>query len=147
MSATEASQQANRAGMDPKRLVVIGYLVFGLVFALFLGNMLELAGARLGLGNWQIIDGLSESKWTNVLALVLTIGLGAFLWTNPKSKTVSLEIASELMRVTWPSWEETRVSTVAVVVASLIAAVVLFGIDTLSYKLIVDWLPGIWGKL
>ena len=36
--------------------------------------------------------------------------------------------------MTWPTWAETRVSTVAVVVASLVAAVVLFGIDTLSLQ-------------
>ena len=60
---------------------------------------------------------------------------------------LSLEVANELMRVTWPSWEETRVSTFAVVVASVVAALVLFGIDTLSYKLMVDWLPTVWGKL
>ena len=38
-------------------------------------------------------------------------------------------------------------STIAVVVASLVAAVLLFGMDTLSYKLMVDWLPALWGKL
>ena len=43
--------------------------------------------------------------------------------------------------------EETRVSTVAVVVASVVAAVVLFVIDTLSYKLMVEWMPAMWGKL
>jgi preprotein translocase subunit SecE len=36
---------------------------------------------------------------------------------------------------------------VAVVVASLVAAGVLFGIDTLAYKMMVDWLPTLWGKL
>ena len=53
-------------------------------------------------------------------------------------------IATELMRVTWPSWEETRVSTFAVVIASVVAAVILFGIDTFSYKVMVDWLPALW---
>ncbi len=66
---------------------------------------------------------------------------------NPKIRQLSLEIASELMKVTWPSWEETRVSTIAVVVASLVAAVILFGIDWLSYKVMVEWLPALWGKL
>ena len=51
------------------------------------------------------------------------------------------------MKVTWPTWAETRVSTLAVVVASLVAAVLLFGIDTLAYKLMVEWLPAVWGKL
>jgi preprotein translocase subunit SecE len=66
---------------------------------------------------------------------------------NPKSHQVSMEVASELMRVTWPSWEETRVSTFAVVAASIIAGVLLFFIDSFSYKLMVDWLPHMWGKL
>ena len=56
-------------------------------------------------------------------------------------------VATELMRVTWPSWEDVRVSTIAVVVASLVAAVLLFGMDTLSYNLMVKWLPAVWGKL
>jgi len=49
--------------------------------------------------------------------------------------------------VTWPSWAETRTSTAAVVVASLVSAFILFGIDTVAYKLMVDWLPTLWGKL
>ena len=71
-------------------------------------------------------------------------GAGAYCWVNARIHALALETATELMRVTWPSWHETRVSTTAVVVASLIAAVVLFGIDTLSYKLMVEWLPFIW---
>ena len=42
MSVTEASQQANRAEMDPRRLVVVSYLVFGLIMTLFLGRLVEL---------------------------------------------------------------------------------------------------------
>jgi preprotein translocase subunit SecE len=60
---------------------------------------------------------------------------------------VAIDIASELMKVTWPSWSETRASTVAVIVASLVAAAVLFFIDTIAYKLMVEWLPAVWGKL
>jgi preprotein translocase subunit SecE len=75
------------------------------------------------------------------------VGLAAWAWTNARVHTLSLEVATELMRVTWPSWEETRVSTIAVVVASLVAAVLLFGMDTLAYKMMVEWLPALWGKL
>ena len=31
--------------------------------------------------------------------------------------------------------------------ASLIASVILFAIDTLAYQLMVDWLPLLWSKL
>ncbi|MEW6431790.1 MAG: preprotein translocase subunit SecE [Myxococcota bacterium] len=147
MSATEASQQANRAGMDRQRLVVISYLVFGIILALFFGHMFDMALAALGVKNAQVVEGLSELKLANVLGFGLAVALGVWAWTNPKVKALSNEVAEELMRVTWPSWDETRASTVAVVVASLVAAFILFGMDSLSYKLMVDWLPMIWGKL
>ena len=146
MSASDASQQANRSGMDPTRLVVISYLVFALILTLFFEHLLDLVFARLGVRNHELVDGLGW-RLTTLLGVVLAFGGAIFSWMNPKTKAVSLEVANELMRVTWPSWEETRVSTMAVVVASVIAAAVLFGIDSLSYKLMVDWLPALWGKL
>lgn len=146
MSTSDAQQQANRAEMDPRRLVVIAYLVFGLIVTLFLGNMIELAFAQLGVGNKKVIEGL-DFTWAFVLGAVATIALGAWSWTNQRVHGLSNEVATELMRVTWPSFEETRVSTLAVIVASLVAAFVLFGIDTLSLKVMIDWLPNVWGKL
>ena len=131
--------------MDPKRLVVIAYLVFGLIIALFLGNMLELGFVQLGIANKKVIEGLDFS-YAFVIGGVLAVGLGVWCWLNPRIHTLSNEVASELMRVTWPSFEETRVSTLAVIVFSLVASVVLFGIDTLALKVMVDWLPQLWGS-
>src|SRR5215470_1595122 len=105
MAATnDASQPANRSGIDPKRLVVISYLAGGRVLMLF-------------------------------------------CYLNPEVRRLSIEVATELMKVTWPSWAETRVSTIAVVVASGVAAILLFVIDTIAYKVMVDWLPALWEKL
>ena len=146
MSVTEASQQANRAEMDPRRLVVVSYLVFGLILTMFLGKVVELLMGRIGVTNGEIIAG-TQIKLADVLGFVLTAGGAAYAWTNARVKGLSLEVATELMRVTWPSWEDVRVSTIAVVVASLVAAVLLFGMDTLSYNLMVKWLPAVWGKL
>ena len=146
MSETEASQQANRAEMDPRRLVVVSYLVFGLILTLFLGRLIELLMAQIGVTNTEIIAG-TGIKLADVLGFVLTAGLAGYAWTNPRINTLSMEVATELMRVTWPSWEDVRVSTIAVVVASLVAAIILFGMDTLSYNLMVKWLPAVWGKL
>ncbi len=147
MSASEASQQANRAEMDPRRLVVISYLVFGVILALFFGHLLDALLVRLNIKDAQLLEGANELRVSTLVGLAMAVGLGAWSWTNPRVKTLSLECATELMRVTWPSWEETRVSTIAVVVASLVAAVLLFSMDTLAYKLMVDWLPAMWGKL
>jgi preprotein translocase subunit SecE len=146
MSTSEASQQANRAEMDPKRLAVVAYLVLGLVTALFLGHILELVFAQLGISNARILEGL-DFRVGEIASAVVTIGAGVGCWFNPRVRSISVETASELMRVTWPSWDETRVSTIAVIVASLIAGVLLFGIDSLAYRFMVDWLPHLWGKL
>ena len=131
--------------MDPRRLVVIAYLVFGLIIALFLGHMLELLFTQLSFANKKVIEGLDFS-WAFVLGALIAVGSGIWAWVNPRVHTLSNDVASELMRVTWPSFEETRISTIAVIVASLVASVVLFGIDTLALKVMVDWLPQLWGK-
>ena len=143
MSATEASQQANRAEMDPRRLVVVSFLVMGLVLTLFLGRMFELLFVQLSVTNTEILAG-AGIKLADLIGFAVTAGLAGYAWTNPRVKGLSLEVATELMKVTWPSWEDVRVSTIAVVVASLVAALLLFGMDTLSYQLMVKWLPKLW---
>ena len=146
MSGSEASQQANRAGMDPKRLVVIAYLVFGFIIILFLDHLFEQVLARFGVNNRILIEG-PDWRVSTLASAAVTIGGGFYAWFNPKSRNISTEVATELMRVTWPSWEETRISTFAVVIASLVAAIILFGIDSFSYKVMVDWLPAVWTKV
>lgn len=146
MSATEASQQANRAEMDPRRLVVVSYLVIGVVLTMFLGRIVELLMAQLAISNGEVLAG-TGIKAADLVGFALTAGLAAYAWNNPKVKGLSMEVATELMRVTWPSWEDVRVSTFAVVVASLVAALVLFGMDTLSYKVMVEWLPAVLGGM
>ena len=145
-AASEASQQANRSGMDPKRLVVIFYLLAGLIFAVFMDHVCGLLWGRAGWSDPTIIDGLDWQVSTLVGVLLAAAAVvGAYL--NPKSHTLSLDVASELMKVTWPTWEETKTSTFAVIVASVVAAVLLFVIDTVAYKMMVDWIPALWGKL
>jgi preprotein translocase subunit SecE len=145
-TSSEASQQANRSGIDPKRLVVIFYLAAGIVLILFLDHLLSLTWARFGWPDPTLIEGL-DWKLTSIIGALLSVGAAIFCYLNPEVRRLSIEVATELMKVTWPSWAETRVSTVAVVVASAVAALILFAIDSLAYKVMVDWLPALWGKL
>ncbi|OJT26474.1 preprotein translocase subunit SecE [Archangium sp. Cb G35] len=145
-AASEASQQANRSGMDPKRLVVIFFLIAGLIFALFLEHVCGLIWARASWNDPVILDGL-DWRVSTLVGYLLAAGLVVGAYVHPKTHSLSIEVASELMKVTWPSWAETKASTVAVIVASVVAAVLLFCIDTLAYNLMVEWIPAIWGKL
>jgi preprotein translocase subunit SecE len=145
-TATEASQQANRSAMDPKRLVVIFLILAGVVAGLFFEHVLGLVWARFGWGDPVLIEGL-DWQVSTLVGYLLAVALVAGTWFQPKSNALAIDIASELMKVTWPTWSETRASTVAVVVASVVAAVILFCIDTVAYNLMVEWLPAVWGKL
>jgi preprotein translocase subunit SecE len=145
-AASEASQQANRSGMDPKRLVVIFYLIAGLIFALFLEHVCGLIWGRAGWSDPTVIEGV-DWQVSTLVGFVLAAGLAIGAYVHPKTHALSIEVASELMKVTWPSWAETKASTLAVIVASVVAAVLLFFIDTLAYNLMVEWIPSIWGKL
>ena len=146
-TATEASQQANRSAFDPKRLVVIFYLLAGFVLALFLAQVFESIWARAGWSNPDVIEGVDGWRLANVLGYALALGLAALAYFHPRSHALSMDIASELMKVTWPTWGETRVGTTAVIVASVVAAIILFFIDTIAYKLMVEWMPALWGSL
>src|SRR5438874_13214149 len=141
-TGTEASQQANRAGMDPRRLVVIFYLVGTVILALFFGHVIKPIWGNFGLHDAQLIG--EDWTTTNVIGAALAAAVAVGCYLHPRTKTLSLECASELMKVTWPSWGETRVSTFAVVIASLVAAVVLFAIDAFSYRMMIEWLPAAW---
>jgi preprotein translocase subunit SecE len=145
-TATEASQQSHRSVMDPKRLVVIFYLIAGIVLALFLEHVFGLLWAAAGWTDREILEGLGWNTST-LVGFAIAFAAAIALYMHPRTHALSLDVASELMKVTWPSWPETRASTFAVVVASLVAALLLFFIDTVAYKMMVDWLPAVWGKL
>jgi len=143
MSANEASEKANRAKMDPKRLLVIVFLVLGSVLALFLGHVLELIWARIGWSNPLLFEGLGWRP-TSLIGFVLALGTVAWVYFSKESRAYAEEAATELMRVVWPSAAEVRVSTMAVIITSFVAAFFLFFVDTLSYELMVEWLPRLW---
>jgi preprotein translocase subunit SecE len=145
-AASEATQQANRSAMDPKRLVVIFYLLAGVVFALFLEHVCGLIWARAGFSDPVIIEGV-DWQVSTMVGFVLAAAITLAAYFHPRTHALSLDVASELMKVTWPSWSETKASTLAVVVASVVAAILLFFIDTIAYNLMVEWIPAIWGKL
>jgi preprotein translocase subunit SecE len=145
MATDEASAQANRSGMDPRRLVVIFYLLTTLITGLFFEHILGMLWGQFGWPDPILLPG-PDWHMTTMLGFVLAAGVAVGCWIHPLTKGLSLECATELMKVTWPTWPETRVSTIAVIGASLVAAVVLFVIDQGAYHLMVEWLPKLWGK-
>ncbi len=119
----------NVGGVDqPKRIVAIFYVVAALAVGMFLEKVLEIAFGAAGVNDFSVIG-----DWTlsTVLGFVLAVVAAVAIWRIPKTQKVSLEIALELRRTTWPSLRETKASTIAVIIASFVAAVILGLFDLL----------------
>jgi preprotein translocase subunit SecE len=113
----------NVGGIEqPKRFVGIFYVLAAIAVGFFLENVLVGLFAWGRMNDPSIVFGWNLSTFIGFgLAAVAAIAI----WRVPKTQSASLEVALELRRVTWPSLRETRAATVAVIVASAIAAVIL----------------------
>jgi preprotein translocase subunit SecE len=123
--------------MTNTRLVAIGYVVLALAAGLFLEHVLLAAFGSFGPTQPLTRPLAGEWTWCTVLGLAIAAGAGIYLWFNPKTHEVSLEIAAELRKVSWPSMAETRAATIAVIVASIIAAVLL-GLFDVFWQFLTD---------
>ncbi len=113
----------NVGGVEqPKRYVAIFYVLAAIVLGVFLEKVTALVLSYSRVNDFAVLG-----DWTlsTIIGFALAVVVAIVVWRYPKTQAVSLEIALELRRVTWPSLRETRAATVAVIVASAIAAVIL----------------------
>ncbi|MBS2024731.1 MAG: preprotein translocase subunit SecE [Deltaproteobacteria bacterium] len=125
--------------MTNNRIVAFSYVVLALLAGIFLEHVLlglfsltsvtqPLTSGLFGTDNWS---------WASIIGLVLAAGIAFWAWTNATTHTYADEIVAELRKVTWPTLEETRAATIAVIVASLIAAVLLGTFDV-AWRFLTD---------
>jgi len=115
----------NAGGVEqPKRYVAIFYVLAAITLGLFL-EAVFVEVLSLAHQNDSSLFGLEGWHTSTALGFAVAAAVAVVVWRIPRTQAVSLEVALELKRVTWPSLRETRAATVAVVVASFIAAMVL----------------------
>jgi len=117
--------------MTNQRIVQIALVVLGILTGLFLEHVLLAA-----FGSWNVTQPLTRPLWNDwtwcsFIGLAIAGAAALYIWVTPKTHDVSLDIVAELRKVSWPSLPETRAATVAVIVASLIAAALLGMFDVL----------------
>jgi preprotein translocase subunit SecE len=125
----------NVGGVEqPKRIVAIAYVLAAIALGAFLERVLAQVFVYVRVNDFEVAGGWSLST---LIGFALAAVAAIVVWRIPRTQTVSLEVALELRRVTWPTLRETRAATVAVIVASAIAAVVLGLFD-----MVWSWLSG-----
>ncbi len=113
----------NVGGVEqPKRIVAIAYVLAAIALGVFLEKIFALVFAYVRVNDFSVFGDWSLST---LIGFVLAGAIAFVVWRIPRTQTVSLEVALELRRVTWPSIRETRAATLAVIAASVISAVIL----------------------
>jgi preprotein translocase subunit SecE len=107
---------------QPKRYVIIFYALTAIVIGFFLEHVLQNVFAVARVNDAPVVLGYTLST---LLGFGAALALAVSLWRWVRTRTLALQVADELRRVTWPSLRETRAATIAVIVASAIAAVIL----------------------
>jgi preprotein translocase subunit SecE len=120
---SDTTTTAATPGIDPKRLVAIFYVLAAIAVGVFLERILGLAFSYARVNDPAIFG--EDWTVTTVIGYAIAAGAATVIWRNARAHRVSLEVAGELKKVTWPSLRETRAATVAVVVATFIAAIIL----------------------
>jgi preprotein translocase subunit SecE len=109
-----------RATLGLARWVQYVFVVSGLFFLWFLDKLVTLVWSNF-----------AEPPATAITGIAAVIGLGAAiaLYRNERVHTLVTDVVTELAKVTWPTRQETYVSTVVVIVTSLIAAAIVGAFD------------------
>ncbi len=110
-------------GVEPKRIVAIFYFFAAVVVGIFLEKILALTFSYARLNDVAVLG----DEWTlsTVLGYAIAAAIAVLAWRSPRLNAVSMQVAQELERVSWPSLRETRASTVAVVIFTFVAAFLL----------------------
>lgn len=124
--------------MSNQRLLAIGFIVIAGSAAYVLERITDLVLGWVGVMNGDVFGGIHLSA---LVGIGIAFALAAVAWMNPKLQEAGQGVAGELRKVTWPTWPELRAGTLAVVVFSVIAAMLLGLMDFMSGKIMSDWIP------
>jgi len=117
---------------DNRKIVFSCYLIVAMLGWLVLNKLLaSIAG---------YFDLYAYGNYVETLVRLVPVGLGfglfAGLYKNATSYNYMTEVVAELKKVTWPVSKDVSAATVAVIIAVLISAVLLFLFDSLWSVLI-----------
>lgn len=122
----------------PTRMVVVGYLLAMVAVGIFFEHLFAAVFAAL---RWNDANLVGDWTVSSLIGYVLAIAIAVGCYMHPTVQKLSYEVATELKKCTWPNGEDTRTSTIAVVLFSIISAGILGIFDFVSSKLMTQWIP------
>ena len=68
---------------------------------------------------------------SDLLGLITGLAVATSLWRKETIRTAAFDIATELSRVTWPQWDETKTNTFVVMIVTVVVSLILGFFDYL----------------
>jgi len=113
-----------------QRYVNIGFVLVGLlVWIILAASLATLLDWFYPQGNLPLLG--VRFTLTDVVGLVAGVATAVLLRRSERVNTLALEIGNELKKVTWPSWKETRMSTIVVIITTFVVAAILGVFDAM----------------
>jgi preprotein translocase subunit SecE len=116
--------------MSHSRLVNITFMsaavLLWVITAKFVAGTLEFT-----MPEWDLALIGREFRISDLIGLSCGVLGGILLWRHETVFQLTNEVASEVRKITWPSTDETRLSTIVVVVTTIIIASCLWIFDVL----------------
>ncbi|MFT7582671.1 MAG: preprotein translocase subunit SecE [Myxococcota bacterium] len=114
--------------MSVARYVNLSYVVIGLIAYLIFAELISAVLGLFGTGSDMALIGINF-KLSSLLGMAAAVGLAVFLKKSEKISTYAMEVGNELSKVTWPTWSETKLATIVVIITTLIIAAILGLLD------------------
>lgn len=113
--------------MQYSRYINLSFALAGLIFLVIFQK-----ATGLLFSTFEVTDMLIAGeaiRLSGLIGAVLAGGGMFYLWQRQDVQTWASEIAVELSKVTWPSWDETKQHTLVVIIFSLILSGILAVFD------------------
>jgi len=113
-----------------EKFVRVGFVVIGLLTWITVAAMSSAVFQFVNPGLDKFLLG-AQFTVSDLVGLGAGVALAAVLWFNERVTELGLEVFTELRNVTWPTWPETRVSTIVVIITTIVVSIILGLFDAL----------------
>lgn len=116
--------------MGVARYVNMAFIGTGLLAYVVLAELFAWALMFFGsAANGQVIG--HNFRVADLIGLLVAAGLVIWLKRDERISTFAMEVGNELSKVTWPTWPETKLGTIVVMITTVIIAMILGTFDYL----------------
>ena len=116
--------------MSNRRILGFSYLAASVILFVILRQLLLWIVATAGLTNLAA----GPFTMTDIVALLSTAGFAVGMWKYAKAYGFLTEVIEETSKVVWPTRQETRDSTIVVIVFVFVIAAILGSFDLVWAK-------------